>query len=78
MQPHELKHPKPEQLSYGLTLTPVAGAWLTPPWQRLRGLLKTALRAYGLKAVGCAPIPPQPISGNHAGMNQERKRNERQ
>lgn len=50
---------KPEQLQYAMTLCPVAGNWQTPPWQRLRGLLKTALRGYGLRAVACRPISPK-------------------
>ncbi len=47
-----------EQLNFGLTLCPVAGNWQTPPVQRLRLGLKVMLRAFGLRAVGCAPIPP--------------------
>lgn len=59
MQPPKLKKPKPEQLQYAMTLCPVAGAWQTPPWQRLRGLLKAALRGYGLRVVAVKPLPPQ-------------------
>jgi hypothetical protein len=38
---------------YVLTLQAEPGAWKTQPWQRLRGLLKIALRGFGLRCVSC-------------------------
>jgi len=40
---------------YQLTLTPLAGKWSAPPVQRLRALLKRALRDYGLRCIQCRP-----------------------
>jgi hypothetical protein len=53
--------------AYTLTLRPLPG-WPTPGWQRLRALLKRALRSYGLRCTTC-----KPISGNEAGMNQKKE-----
>jgi hypothetical protein len=64
---------------YHLELKPASGNWRTPPLLRLRALLKAALRGYGMRCVSAVehqapvpPPPPTPLSGNNAGMNQER------
>lgn len=43
---------------YVLTLEPKPGNWQRPPEQRLRALLKAALRAFGFKAVAVKVTTP--------------------
>ena len=54
---------EPHSFEFELRLRPVPGNWSTPAVQRLRILLKVALRGFGLRAVECRPVllaPAQP------------------
>ena len=46
---------KAEQREYELRLRAVPGPWRASPEQRLRGLLKFALRAFGFRCEACRP-----------------------
>lgn len=48
-----------DQTSYHLELRPVPGPWLAPPEQRLRRLLKVALRGFGFRCLACRPVTAQ-------------------
>lgn len=51
--PQSNQHTEPD---YVVRLKPLKGfAWRTPPWMRLRALLKRALRDYGLR---CTEVRP--------------------
>ena len=43
-----------------LELRALPGNWRADPVQRLRGALKTLLRAYGLRCTSARPVNPQP------------------
>jgi hypothetical protein len=46
---------KPRQPAFILELRAIPGPWLAPPEQRLKGLLKAALRAFGFRCEVCRP-----------------------
>ncbi len=46
------------QPEFELRLRAVAGHWQAAPIQRLRGLLKVALRGFGFRCEICRPVPP--------------------
>jgi hypothetical protein len=47
----------PPTPGYVIRLRPLATGWRIPPEQRLRALLKSALRGYGFVCTGCQPDP---------------------
>lgn len=59
-----MKQPAPPE--YELRLRALAGHWQAPPVQRLRALLKAALRGYGFRAVRCRPLGERPQGGQTA------------
>lgn len=56
---------------YFLRLEPLKGyAWTTPPWQRLKALLKRALRDWGFRAVECHAVQPNDPSNREQERTQ--------
>jgi len=51
--------PQAEPVAYLLRLRPVPGNWRAKPEYRLKGLLKSALRAWGFRATSVAPEYPK-------------------
>ena len=51
-----------EKLAFKLELRPVPGKWFGEPEYRLRGLLKLALRSFGLRATACTVVMPPPAT----------------
>jgi hypothetical protein len=49
-----VKRPARDPKVYVLTIEAAKGSWRTPPIQRLRGLLKTMLRAWGFRCTNIA------------------------
>jgi hypothetical protein len=47
-----------DRLTFALELEPLPTGWRTPPEQRLRALLKAALRGYGLRCTAVKVVPP--------------------
>lgn len=45
----------PWRPSYAIILRPAPGHWQAPPEQRLKGLLKVPLRAFGFRCEVCRP-----------------------
>jgi hypothetical protein len=58
------RHSEPTPV-YVIKVTPLPGNWRTSGVLRLRGLLKAAKRAYGLRCIECYPVAPPAVTPPH-------------